>query len=247
MLLGYTGAVNAAVNVSESEIDTKILKIANPDYILYDDDATLQFIKNDSDLKGLKAVKNKQTLMISQEEISRMGTTSLFTLNKIMNFMYPDRLKKNTDATSESVVPSAVEGATTATKSASNTQTTTQDATTAANANGSVESQYKIKVSGLSLKLDDENDNVKAMQQRLFDLGYITDKDNVTGYYGKVTQKAVKISKKRADLNSQAQRIIKLLQHSLRVTPRQRLNAFSLFTMYTVNYRSRFFVTCFGI
>ena len=63
-----------------------------------------------------------------------------------MNFMYPDRLKKNTDATSESVVPSAVEGATTATKSASNTQTTTQAATTAANANGSVESQYKIKV-----------------------------------------------------------------------------------------------------
>ena len=109
MLLGYTGAVNAAVNVSESEIDTKILKIANPDYILYDDDATLQFIKNDSDLKGLKAVKNKQTLMISQEEISRMGTTSLFTLNKIMNFMYPDRLKKNTDATSESVVPRSEE------------------------------------------------------------------------------------------------------------------------------------------
>ena len=200
MLLGYTGAVNAAVNVSESEIDTKILKIANPDYILYDDDATLQFIKNDSDLKGLKAVKNKQTLMISQEEISRMGTTSLFTLNKIMNFMYPDRLKKNTDATSESVVPSAVEGATTATKSASNTQTTTQAATTAANANGSVESQYKIKVSGLSLKLDDENDNVKAMQQRLFDLGYITDKDNVTGYYGKVTQKAVKDFQKASGL-----------------------------------------------
>lgn len=183
MLLGYTGAVNAAVNVSESEIDTKILKIANPDYILYDNDATLQFIKNDSDLKGLKAVKNKQTLMISQEEISRMGTTSLFTLNKIMNFMYPDRLKKNTDATSESVVPSAVEGA-----------------TTAANANGSVESQYKIKVSGLSLKLDDENDNVKAMQQRLFDLGYITDKDNVTGYYGKVTQKAVKDFQKASGL-----------------------------------------------
>ena len=47
----------------------------------------------------------------------------------------------------------AVEGATTATKSASNTQTTTQAATTAANANGSVESQYKIKVSGLSLNL----------------------------------------------------------------------------------------------
>lgn len=200
MLLGYTGAVNAAVNVSESEIDTKILKVANPDYILYADEETLQFIQNDSDLKGLKALKNNQTLMVTKEEMSRMGTTSLLTLNKIMNFMYPDRVKKSSEDTSESVVPSAVEGATTATKSASNTQTTTQAATTAANANGSVESQYKIKVSGLTLKLDDENNNVKAMQQRLFDLGYITDKDNVTGYYGKVTQKAVKDFQKASGL-----------------------------------------------
>lgn len=200
MLLGYTGAVNAAVNVSESEIDTKILKVANPDYILYADEETLQFIQNDSDLKGLKALKNNQTLMVTKEEMSRMGTTSLLTLNKIMNFMYPDRVKKSSEDTSESVVPSAVEGATTATKSASNTQTTTQAATTAANANGSVESQYKIKVSGLSLKLDDENNNVKAMQQRLFDLGYITDKENVTGYYGEVTQKAVKEFQKASGL-----------------------------------------------
>lgn len=200
MLLGYTGAVNAAVNVSESEIDTKILKVANPDYILYADEETLQFIQNDSDLKGLKALKNNQTLMVTKEEMSRMGTTSLLTLNKIMNFMYPDRVKKSSEDTSESVVPSAVEGATTATKSASNTQTTTQAATTATNANGSVESQYKIKVSGLTLKLDDENNNVKAMQQRLFDLGYITDKENVTGYYGEVTQKAVKDFQKASGL-----------------------------------------------
>lgn len=196
MLLGYTGAVNAAVNVSESEIDTKILKVANPDYILYADEETLQFIQNDSDLKGLKALKNNQTLMVTKEEMSRMGTTSLLTLNKIMNFMYPDRVKKSSEDTSESVVPSAVEGATTATKAESSAQTTTSVAAS----NGSVESQYKIKVSGLSLKLDDENDNVKAMQQRLFDLGYITDKENVTGYYGEVTQKAVKDFQKASGL-----------------------------------------------
>lgn len=196
MLLGYTGAVNAAVNVSESEIDTKILKVANPDYILYADEETLQFIQNDSDLKGLKALKNKQTLMVTKEEMSRMGTTSLLTLNKIMNFMYPDRVKKSSEDTSESVVPSAVEGATTATKAESSAQTTTG----AAASNGSVEGQYNIKVSGLTLKLDDENNNVKAMQQRLFDLGYITDKENVTGYYGKVTQKAVKDFQKASGL-----------------------------------------------
>lgn len=205
MLLGYTGAVNAAVNVSESEIDTKILKIANPDYILYADDATLNFIKNEPDLKGLKAVKNNQTLMVSKEEISRMGTTSLLTLNKIMNFMYPDRIKKSTESTSASVAPSAAQGATTATKAESSTQATTAtkaesatQATTAAN--GSVESQYNIKVSGLTLKLDDENNNVKAMQQRLFDLGYITDKENITGYFGEITQKAVKDFQKASGL-----------------------------------------------
>ena len=168
MLLGYTGAVNAAVNVSESEIDTKILKVANPDYILYADEETLQFIQNDSDLKGLKALKNNQTLLVTKEEMSRMGTTSLLTLNKIMNFMYPDRVKKSSEATSESVVPSAVEGATTAAKAESSAQTTTG----AAASNGSVEGQYNIKISGLTLKLDDENNNVKAMQQRLFDLGF---------------------------------------------------------------------------
>lgn len=196
MLLGYTGAVNAAVNVSESEIDTKILKVANPDYILYADEETLQFIQNDSDLKGLKALKNNQTLLVTKEEMSRMGTTSLLTLNKIMNFMYPDRVKKSSEDTSESVVPSAVEGATTATKAESSAQTTTG----AAVSNGSVEGQYNIKVSGLTLKLDDENNNVKAMQQRLFDLGYITDKENVTGYYGEVTQKAVKEFQKASGL-----------------------------------------------
>lgn len=205
MMLGYTGAVNAAVNVSESEIDTKILKIANPDYILYADDATLNFIKNEPDLKGLKAVKNNQTLMVTKDEISRMGTTSLLTLNKIMNFMYPDRLKKSSESTSASVAPSAAQGATTATKAESATQATTATkaesaAQTTTAANGSVESQYNIKVSGLTLKLDDENNNVKAMQQRLFDLGYITDKENITGYFGEVTQKAVKDFQKASGL-----------------------------------------------
>lgn len=189
MLLGYTGAVNVAVNVSESVIDTKVLKIANPDYILYADDATLDFVKNDSDLKSLKAIKNNSTLLVTKDEINRMGTTSLLTLNKIMNFMYPERLSKET--TSASVVPSEVQGATTATASTNPTATASST---------SVESQYNIKVSGLTLKLDDENDNVKAMQQRLYDLGYITDKENVTGYFGEITQKAVKEFQKASGL-----------------------------------------------
>ena len=29
------------------------------------------------------------------------------------------------------------------------------------------------------------------MQQRLFDLGYVSDKENITGYYGEISKKAV--------------------------------------------------------
>ncbi|HCA04924.1 MAG TPA: hypothetical protein DEO32_03390 [Ruminococcaceae bacterium] len=48
-----------------------------------------------------------------------------------------------------------------------------------------------MTLTGVSLKKEDENANVKIMQKRLYDLGYIEEADNVTGYYGDVSEKAV--------------------------------------------------------
>ena len=39
------------------------------------------------------------------------------------------------------------------------------------------------------------------MQQRLFDLGYIDDKENVTGYYGDMTKEAVEAFQKKSKLD----------------------------------------------
>ena len=39
------------------------------------------------------------------------------------------------------------------------------------------------------------------MQQRLFDLGYIDDKENVTGYYGDVTKEAITAFQKKSKLD----------------------------------------------
>ena len=39
------------------------------------------------------------------------------------------------------------------------------------------------------------------MQQRLFDLGYIDDKENVTGYYGDVTKAAIEAFQKKSKLD----------------------------------------------
>ena len=52
----------------------------------------------------------------------------------------------------------------------------------------------------MSLKEEDDNDDVKAMQQRLFDLGYVSDKENITGYFGEISKKAVSAFQKASGM-----------------------------------------------
>ncbi len=185
MLLSYTGAVNAAVNIEESKVDVNTLKIANPNFIFYADDATLNAIKADGVLGKLTAVKNGKILMVTSDEMERQGLTAIDTLQKMVQFMYPEIA--NPSATNDEA---AKTGAT-----VSATETTTEAVS------ASVADKYKIKLDDkLSLKIEDDNDNVKAMQQRLYDLGYITDKENITGYYGEITQAAVKQFQKKNNI-----------------------------------------------
>lgn len=167
MLLGYTGCVNVAVNIDENKVEVNTLKVANPNYLFYSDEQTLQAIKDDSVLSGLSAIKDRKTLMISADEMNRQGLSAINTLNKMVGFIHPELAVKDSD--NESSDTSATEAVV-----------------------KSVADDYKIKLDDdLSLAPDDENDNVKAMQQRLFDLGYIDDEENVTGYYGEVSKTAV--------------------------------------------------------
>ena len=183
MLLGYTGAVNAAVNISDNNVDVATLKIANPNFIFYADKATLDKIKGDTTLASLGAVKTGKILEVSLEEMSRPGNTALEALEKMVYFMYPDLKPKSATDTTK---------AQDATASKTDATTATQATTTASNSK-SVADKYNLTItSDLSLKQEDENDTVKAMQLRLYNIGYIADKDNVTGYYGEVTAEAVK-------------------------------------------------------
>ncbi len=178
MLLGYTGAVNTAVNIYESDVDANTLKIANPSFILYDSEDTLNILKSNDTLKNLSAVKNNKTLMIPMEQLNRQGKTAIDTLTKIVEFMYPQLSANQTSADVKS-----------------NEQSTTAPTK---GADESVAAEYKLELDDkLSLKPEDDNDKVKAMQQRLYDLGYITDKENITGYYGEVSKTAVKEFQKK--------------------------------------------------
>lgn len=186
-LLSYTGAVNTAGNISEPKIDVNTLKIANPSFVFYADEATIKAIRADAVLSKLSAVRGGKTLLVTAEEMNRQGRTALETLDKMVGFMYPS-LKK-TKATADEAAKTQP---TTAPSGNLQTAATTAPATTAPAAeNTSVADKYKIKLDKLSLKLEDENDNVKIMQQRLYDLGYVDDKENITGYYGEISEKAV--------------------------------------------------------
>lgn len=175
MLLSYTGSVNVAVNVTENSVEFNTLKVANPDYIFYDSEETLNFIKSDATLKSLSAIKKKNALMVTSEEMNRQGSTALETLEKMIGFMYPSLAKLNPSSTND------------------------EPATAKAEAK-SVADDYKIDLKDLKLEYEQDSDDVLAMQKRLFDLGYIDDEENVTGYYGDVTKAAVKAFQKNNEI-----------------------------------------------
>ncbi len=213
MLIGYTGAVNVAVNIDQNNVDENTLKIANPNYIFYDSEDTLSAVKQSAVLSKLTALSEKKTLMLSAPEISRQGLTALATLEKMVYFMHPE-LEKNKAAsetaaatqptTAQTATQAATQAATTQPAATTAPQATTapaQETTAAATEPKSVAEQYKIDLSDLTLEYEDENDDVKAMQQRLFDLGYIDDKENVTGYYGDMTKEAVEAFQKKSKLD----------------------------------------------
>ena len=206
MLLGYTGSVNVAVNIDENKVDVNTLKVANPKYIFYADDSTLKAVQADPVLSKLAAVTGGKTMQITKDEMSRQGLTALETLEKMIGFIHPELAKaqKATEPTqqtetkpaeAQAATQAATEAATQAAAQTAATQAATQPA-----AATSVADKYKIDLKDLSLKEEDDNDDVKAMQQRLFDLGYVSDKENITGYFGEISKKAVSAFQKASGI-----------------------------------------------
>ena len=202
MLIGYTGAVNVAVNIIDGNVEVNTLRIANPNYIFYSDEQTLNAIQSDDVLSKLTAVTSGKALQVSEKDITRQGLTALATLEKMIGFMHPELAKK---ATTDEAATQAQTPAQTATEAA--TQAATQaaaQATQAANeAPHSEADRYDIKITDdLSLKKGDEDKgdskDVWELQHRLWNLDYLVGVDNVTGYYGDLTEQAVKDYQKAA-------------------------------------------------
>ena len=214
MLIGYTGAVNVAVNIQQGNVDLKTLRIANPNYIFYSDEQTLNAIQSDNVLSNLAAVTTGKMLMVSETEISRQGLTALETLEKMIYFMYPELNKKATpDQAAQTTQPAtqAVQATQAPTQAATQVSTTQPAATEqpTTEAPHSEAGRYQINLTDeLSLRNGDSDPeaeegvrgDVFELQHRLWNLDYILDLDDVTGYYGDVTEQAVKDFQQKAGL-----------------------------------------------
>ena len=204
MLIGYTGAVNVAVNIIDGNVEVNTLRIANPNYIFYSDEQTLNAIQSDDVLSKLTAVTSGKALQVSEKDITRQGLTALATLEKMIGFMHPELAKKATtdEAATQAQTPAqtATEAATQAATQAAPQAATTQPANAAPHSEAD---RYDIKITDdLSLKKGDEDKgdskDVWELQHRLWNLDYLVGVDNVTGYFGDLTEQAVKDYQKAA-------------------------------------------------
>ena len=219
ILMGYTNCVNI-FSVGHSEEMTsvnddtaKVVANSNPNFIFYDDEATLKALQSNKTLSKLKAVTSKKTMRIPLKNMSLPGITAGKTVQAMIDFIYKGKVTTPDEAT---VPPTTAPGKKAEDKKAEDKKTETKAAETkpaetkaeetkaaeAANAEESkdLSADYKINLESLSLKKSNSNDNVKIMQQRLFDLGYIKQQGsdtNITGYYGDVTETAVKAFQKQ--------------------------------------------------
>ena len=172
------------------------------------DEATLKALQSNKTLSKLKAVTSKKTMRIPLKNMSLPGITAGKTVQAMIDFIYKGKVTTPDEAT---VPPTTAPGKKAEDKKAEDKKTETKAAETkpaetkaaeAANAEESkdLSADYKINLESLSLKKSNSNDNVKIMQQRLFDLGYIKQQGsdtNITGYYGDVTETAVKAFQKQ--------------------------------------------------
>ena len=90
ILMDYTNCVNISTDKDVKGDTASIVANANPNYIIYDNEATLKAIKADPSLSKINAVKNNKLLQIPLAEMSLPGITAIKTLTAMNKFIYSD-------------------------------------------------------------------------------------------------------------------------------------------------------------
>lgn len=238
-ILGYSGTRVIRGSLNNPTVSVGEIAEWNPDFLIYDKN-TYNSIKNRSAVKKCKFLAKGGNLRLDKDYLKLQGTTAVENIRKIISLYDKDAVEKAdqiiknrgtefTTITTATVNTTATvkTTSTVATSLADNsksekTTSTTQSTTTATKATSTTTPQTKYELQSKynvsftesaidSMKKDKENKYIKAMQQRLSDLGYI-DEHYVTGYLGDLTIAAIKKFQKANDLDEDGKVNSKLLE-----------------------------------
>ena len=182
-LFEYLNAVNVCkAGVADDEA-FNALKLANPQYIFCDVGVKDKIMKSEL-FKDFSAVKNKQVYELSSELFSRQGNSLVEALTDMIEIMYPSVSINPEDPTKRT------ESSKAETSKAETSKAETSKATTS-----KVKADTSLKITkDMFFEFGDIKDDIKKVQNRLEALGYFNEEKS--GYYGEVTQKAVKAFQK---------------------------------------------------
>ncbi len=102
-LFSYNGAINIFSSQQDALVDTAQLKISTPSFIFYDDEAVLDYLRNDTELSTMGALSNDHTYQINLKDFSRQGTTYEETAYRMLEFMFITSVATPDEATPQEV------------------------------------------------------------------------------------------------------------------------------------------------
>lgn len=89
-MLGLTGAMNVFKNAETEVVDNDSLSLSNPEFLIFADMDTYEYLMSGKIAKKLNALNNKPNrFIIPYDEITMQGDTSLDVLQKMIKKMFP--------------------------------------------------------------------------------------------------------------------------------------------------------------
>ena len=181
-LIESAGLVNAFAGNSAGQANAEAMKISNPQYIFCAAGVKKE-LQESSDYKNLEAVKANRVYEMDPTYMERQGRGMIQAVSFMAGTVYPELLEGTMPSSSAPSASSSAPPASSSSPSSSKPSSSSQPASsTAGQAAGAVPSG--------TYKRGDSGDNVKALQTRLDQLGYMF--VAISGEFTAGTEQAVK-------------------------------------------------------
>lgn len=178
-IFSYANIVNVCTensNSDSSDNKLKSIRLSNPQYI-FCDKGIKEKILTDKNFKDFAAVKSQNIYEIDSSVFERQGNSLTTVLSYIIETVYPNL--------------SSLSKPTTISSNENNDGSSAESSNESNNESSAVTADNSLEITDdMQYEKGEENDNIKIIQERLINLGFMD--EDATGYYGDVTVAAIK-------------------------------------------------------